>query len=191
MVVRTLLGVGFWIFFTQNVAYASPSEFKGFFAVESMLQEKIFASTPKFRLLSYIGSNDLLSLLGTYNVGPGGHSQFQNGTPNPTNMLLWHLTMSGVAEDISRSCSNPNNISFKPEFSELLKSLCQWPKPVARDPAVLLDFWFFLMGYESDEQEFEAWRDFFLQGPYSESSAQETVSAMALSVFLNPYFLLK
>lgn len=175
----------------ENPAQALPTEFRGHYAVQMGLHERVFQTPNRFNLMTYLGSGELLNLLGTYNVGPAGHSRFQNGIPNSTNMLLWHIAMSGLAKEISRICTNTSGLDFKPEFLVTLRSVCLWPAPEAKSEALLLDFWFYLMGYEALESEYEAWRDFFLLGPYAQGDGSETVSAMALSIFMNPYFLLK
>jgi hypothetical protein len=68
--------------------------------------------------------------------------------------------------------------------------MCTWPQADAKDEAVMLPFWVSLMGYSAPREEYEAWRKFFLTSSYANKPARETISAMALAITLNPYFLL-
>ena len=47
------------------------------------------------------------------------------------------------------------------------------------------------MGFSAPREEYLAWRDFFLNSSYRDKPAREAVPAMALSIMLNPHFLLR
>ena len=48
----------------------------------------------------------------------------------------------------------------------------------------------YLMGYNAPEDEYLAWRDFFLKSSYRDRPAAETLDAMTLAITMNPFFLL-
>jgi hypothetical protein len=45
------------------------------------------------------------------------------------------------------------------------------------------------MGYNASEEEYVAWRDFFLS-EYAKQPAAETIAAMTFAITMNPSFLL-
>jgi hypothetical protein len=55
----------------------------------------------------------------------------------------------------------------------------------------MLAFWLAIMGYSAPEEEYQAWRTFFLSSAYKDKPAGETVSAMSLAILMNPFLLLQ
>ena len=177
------------------------SEFKGYFAINRTLQERLVQSPNTFQLGVYLDEsynpfgNSLLDLLGTYDRG-SLDSAFRNGKPNVVNVLLWHVVFSGLSRDLAALClagapPNPRIGSLAPSFESALKTVCAWPQASAQSDEALLAFWLGLMSFDAPIEEFEAWRDFFRSAPYVNAPAQEAVAALVLAAFSNPYFLLR
>ena len=108
--------------------------------------------------------------------------------PNALNMTIWHVALSGFAKAVGQSCTTPR-LAFHPRFIATLHKLCAWPAAEARDESVLLEFWTSVMGYNASEDEYVAWRDFFLR-EYASQPAAEAIAAMTFAITMNPSFLL-
>lgn len=174
----------------------AQTRFKGRFVIEQEIRERLTNSNDfSFdRYLTGMDANDaftLLQLIGGFSVTVG-QSTFQNGQPNAINMLLWNLVLHGLGEEVGRSClmSVPQNL-WNAQFRQALDAICLWPEASAKELVVMHDFWSALTAYDAPEQEFSAWREFFLQSSYATRPGPEAVSAMVLTALLNPNFLLK
>jgi hypothetical protein len=174
------------------IAFASPggaesARLKGLSVLSQELSARIAPEDAPFDLLTFMPGEGLEALAGTWQPMGSGHS-FENGEPNAVNMALIRLTFSRFAQSLAQSCSS-SQISLNDQFYDTLEALCTWPSPDAQSDEVMLDFWLLLMGYNAEESEFEAWRD-FIRGTYGQKPAGETIEAMTLALMLNPYFLL-
>jgi hypothetical protein len=104
-------------------------------------------------------------------------------------MVIWHVALSRFSKSMAASCRKPEFV-LHPRFLATLKTICTWPSAEARSEPVMLDFWLSVMGYNAPEEEYLAWRDFFLKSSYSNRPAAETLDAMTLAITMNPFFLL-
>ena len=57
--------------------------------------------------------------------------------------------------------------------------------------AALFGFWISIMSFDAPLQEYQAWKDFFLDGPFVKSPAPDVIRAMAAAILMNPHFLLR
>ena len=168
-------------------AFAQTSRFKGWAAISKELSTRIAPAGEPLDLDRFLPAEDMEDLLGTWSAFGSEHS-FLNGLPNSVSMAIWHATLSGFAKSVGETCVAPQ-LEFHARFTQTLKKLCAWPAAGARTDAVLLDFWWSIMGHNAPEQEYAAWRDYFLAS-YASRPAKETVAAMTLAITMNPYFLL-
>jgi hypothetical protein len=168
-------------------AAAQTSRFKGWAAISKELSTRIAPKGEDLDLDRFLPAEDMEDLLGTWSTFGTEHS-FQNGLPNSVSIAIWHATLSGFAKSIGASCTTPQ-LEFNERFLKTLQKLCAWPAADARTNAALLDYWWSIMGYNAPEQEYTAWRDYFLAN-YQTRPAAETVTAMTLAITMNPYFLL-
>lgn len=166
---------------------AQTSRFKGWAAITKELSTRIAPSGEMLDLDRFLPAEDMDDLLGTWSTFGSEHS-FQNGQPNSVSIAIWYATLSSFAKSIGASCTTPQ-LEFHPRFAEMLKKLCAWPAASARADAVMMDFWWSIMGHNAPEEEYVAWRDHFLTA-YQGRPAVETVAAMTLAMTMNPYFLL-
>jgi hypothetical protein len=168
-------------------AMAQSSQFKGWAAVSRELSIRLAPQGHPFDLDEFLPSRSMDELLGTWTTF-GTEHRFRNGMPNALNMTIWHVALSGFAKAVGQSCTSPR-LMFHERFLTTLYKLCAWPTPAAKDEGVLFAFWTSVMGYNASEQEYVAWRDFFLR-EYASQPAVETVAAMTFAIIMNPSFLL-
>ena len=171
-------------------------EYRGYEAVNTILAERLISPDSPFGLAVYLGEpiqridNSLRDLLGTYNGSVLG-SKFRNGKANPVSILLWYTAFEGLARDIVSRCEGEAKSSqkFSERFVQSLMPLCNWPSGDSKSDSTLFAFWVSLMDFDAPEEEFLAWKAYFTS---SESSLyKEVISAMVISIFMNPHFLLK
>jgi len=168
-------------------AMAQSSQFKGWAAVSRELSIRLAPQGHPFDLDEFLPSGSMDELLGTWTTF-GTEHRFRNGTPNALNMTIWHAALAGFAKAVGQSCTSPR-LMFHERFLTTLRTLCAWPAPAAKEEGVLLAFWTSVMGYNAGEQEYAAWRDFFLR-EYANQPATETVAAMTFAITMHPSFLL-
>lgn len=181
------IALAFALCVATQVGNAQTSQFKGWYVVTNELSTRIAPKGAPLDLDRFLPGEDMEDLLGTW-FRFGGEHVYQNGLPNSVNMVIWHVSLSRFSKSMAASCKFPE-FAFHPHFLATLKKLCAWPAPEARSEQVLLDFWLSVMGYNAPEDEFLAWRDFFLHS-YRNRPANETVDAMTLAITMNPHFLL-
>jgi len=191
-----LLLAGFLLALAPGVNAASvAAEFRGYKAIEQRLNDRLFVE--RFSFEPYFdglyGSElvSILNLLGSYSFDVGTVSEFRNGQPNAVNMLFWYFLGNALGREVGQGCLQSRDDFWRTEFRESLEAICQWPQAAAKDPRVMERFWIAMMSYDAPREEFEAWRDFFVNGPHRDQPAHEAVRAMVMAAFLNPYFLLK
>lgn len=166
---------------------AQSAQFKGWAAVSRELSTRLASPGTSLNLHQFVPADDLDDLLGTW-YRFGDEHTFQNGSPNSVNMVIWRIALSGFAKSVAGSCESPR-LTFHQRFLTTLKTLCRWPAAEAKADAVLLEFWFSVMGHNAPETEYVAWREFF-RTTYAHRPAAETIDAMTLAITMNPYFLL-
>jgi hypothetical protein len=166
---------------------AQSAQFKGWAAVSRELSIRLAPPGHPFDLDEFLPSRSMDELLGTWTTF-GTEHRFRNGMPNALNMTIWHAALSGFAKAVGQSCTSPR-LMFHERFLTTLHTLCAWPAPAAKDEGVLFAFWTSVMGYNAGEQEYAAWRDFFLR-EYANQPATETIAAMTFAITMNPSFLL-
>ena len=173
--------------FLPERALAQSSQFKGWAAMSRELSTRIAPKDQPLDLDEFLPSESMDDLLGTWTTF-GTEHRFRNGVPNALNMTIWHVALSGFAKAVGQSCTTPR-LAFHPRFIATLQKLCAWPATESRDERVLLEFWTSVMGYNGGEDEYVAWRDFFLR-EYVKQPAAETIAAMTFAITMNPSFLL-
>ena len=188
---------------STSLAHADgAAEFRGYTAINRRIKDRI-ARVNGFELGMYLSEvnaepapDGLLSLLGTY-LGSDTDAQFRNGQPNPLNLILWYVALTGLSRDIAAYCDPaqpapaPGLLGLRPAFAAALHPLCAWPKPEAKTRDVMLGYWIALVGFDVPWTEFEAWQDFFTRtAPFATDAALPAVTALTLAALYNPYFLL-
>ena len=189
-----------------GMGHASASdvmaEFKGPAAIDAVLRERLYTDAAQFSLAKFLGEKGdyykgLTGLLGSYGGG-GLDNTYQNGLPNVVNMILWHVALTGLSDQIGANCysadalayHSADALTYNETFAAALKVICNWPAPTAKTDDALMNFWLVLMSFDAPMSEFAAWKDFFLTSAYKDAKAQEAVAAMVLAMLNNPYFLL-
>lgn len=168
-------------------AEAQNAQFKGWAAISRELSTRLASPGTSLNLQQFVPADDLEDLLGTW-YRFGDEHTFQNGSPNSLSMVIWRVALSGFAKSVANSCRQPR-LTFHQRFLTTLRALCRWPAAEAKTDAVLLEFWFSVMGHNAPQTEYMAWREFFLT-TYANRPASETIGAMTLAITMNPYFLL-
>jgi hypothetical protein len=166
---------------------AQTSQFKGWAAISRELSTRIAPADEPLDLGEFLPADDMEDLLGTWSTFGTEHT-FRNGVPNALNLMIWQVTLSGFANAVGETCKK-DRLVLHPRFSETLHTLCKWPDAAAKDEAVLQGFWMGVMGHNAGEDEYIAWRDFFLS-EYGGRKPGETIAAMTLAITMNPRFLL-
>jgi hypothetical protein len=170
-----------------GASQAQSSQFKGWATISRELSVRIAPAGKPLDLDQFLPAEGMDDLLGTWSTYGAEHI-FRNGVPNALNLAIWHVTLSGLAEAMGQSCAAPR-LTFHETFIATLQKLCAWPAAQARDEQVLLDFWTGVMGYNASEEDYTAWRDFFLR-EYAAETAAKTIAAMTLAITMSPRFLM-
>src|SRR6266540_7327379 len=126
-------------------SHAQNSQFKGWAAVSRELSTRLAPPGIALNLYQFVPADDLDDLLGTW-YRFGDEHTFQNGSPNSVSMVIWRVALSGFAKSVAGSCQTPQ-LEFHQQFMKTLLTLCRWPAAEAKADAVMLDFWFSVMGY--------------------------------------------
>ncbi|MGE3974168.1 MAG: hypothetical protein AB7F59_06555 [Bdellovibrionales bacterium] len=171
------------------------SKFQGYQAINSTLLERLFVPGSKFTFSRFVGSADLTKLLG-YHTGTGNEGGFRNGDPNPTNMVIWNLSLNSFAIWLSQACNetpveDPIFRQLDPDVLGSLKALCAWPQASSRNEANLLKVWMLFMQYDAPEAEYLAWKDFLMSAEYARETGPLVIQEALSTLFLNPHFLLR
>ncbi len=140
----------------------------------------------------------LSPLLGAF-VGGSGDSKMDNDEPHSISMMLWKGNFEKLAKIIALNCQHPDAASIKtneidvrlhPRFAAALLSSCA---SLNESTEVSDDIWNGVMGWEAPAAELEAWKIFLSlnRDAINALSAEERLSMLLMSLFLNPYFLLE
>lgn len=174
-------------------ALANVGEYRGYVAAQNLLAERLLLEGQPDRPFSFYPYTDnqggLLNLLGFYQST--GENSFRNGQPNAINTLVWQLVLQGFANDLADHCRGQSSLLLQPVFQSTLATVCRWPAPEAQEESTMRMLWLSVMGYDAPEEEFLAWRDFFLRSSYAAKPAAEAVPALLFSILYNPHFLLR
>ena len=161
---------------------------------DRMLEHQIFSFQRYYKDIKSTTVNVLLLLLGGYDNANGqdqsGNDSFNNGKPNSVNLLLYQVVLNSLAEEIQANCTSTTGLQFNANFRNALNTICQWPSPSAQTEEAMEAYWIALMGYDAPEEEFTAWRDFFMTSSYANQPASVAVSALTFALMYNPNFLL-
>ena len=191
---KLLIGLSVFIVVGAGAKILS-SQFWGYDAINAILKERLFIENTKFSFENFVGSAELGKLLG-YHAGDGIDDGFRNGDPNPTNMALWNLGFSSLASWFGQVCDErqPEDEIFKEIQTDVvsaMKAFCAWPAEGSRNNENLARLWEIVVGYDSPESEFVAWRDFLMSDEYSQESGKVVLEEALKMAWLNPYFLLR
>ncbi len=170
-------------------AWAQESELKGFRKISLELSNRIAPHNQILPLNQFVPAPGIEALLGTWLTFANDHV-YHNGNANPANMMIWNVIASQFADNMGQSCIQPK-MTFNSEFLASLNSLCAWPQAAAKSEEAMTGYWLLMMGYDAPEDEFLAWRDFFLKSDYASKSGTEAVKAMSFAILMNPYFILE
>jgi hypothetical protein len=188
---------GLVLVFACVFSVRAAEEFRGYSSVNQLLQERLMRPGSVFELGQFLGQrysegeSNLLDLMGTYKSGLWGSPGFKNGQPNALNMLLWHLVLSGLSQDMGRVCADEQKVEYSDEWLEVLKNICAAPQGHALGGDQLLQFWLAAMGYDAPRSEFEQWQAFVNAPELVSLPRPEAVEWMSLALLNNPYFLLR
>lgn len=169
-------------------ARANVGEYRGYIAAQNLIGERLMAAP--FTFNRYFGTQyGLLNLMGFYDAN--GENSFRNGKPNAINTLVWQMALQAFSADLAGQCEGRSKLILQPVFQSTLTTICQWPAPQAQDEAAMRMLWLSVMAYDAPEEEFLAWREFFLHSNYASRPASEAVPALIFSILYNPHFLLR
>jgi hypothetical protein len=186
------------LFFPIMAFAAGPgeAEFRGYVRTNNLLRERLFKPGSDFELGAYVGQHyagygtNLLDLLGTQKNGFAG-GRFRNGIPNSLNMLIWHMLFTRLSADVAHLCAGSANLDFNASFASAVLPLCGFPIGQAVWDERLFQLWLKVIAFDAPLAEFEAWRAFWTSSAAAGLSGPEAVEWMMLSLFNNPYFLLR
>lgn len=191
---------------------------KGYNAVKKDLRQRVYAAdaAPDLDVAWLLDASSDPGVLTGFRALLGGfasttsHAEFQNGTPNAVNMLLWDLVLSRFADSLATACDpaplsppagsvflrslvgESRELKLKASFHQKLAAACNLPAGDAERRAVMQKLWTALMGYEAPAAEFGAWYDAFgAPGTLPAADAHERLRAMLRGLLLNPHFLLE
>jgi hypothetical protein len=169
------------------IGHAQDPQLKGLAVLSRELSARIAPRDTPIELDIFIPADGLDDLAGTWSNFGTQHT-FQNGTPNPVNLVIMQAALSGFAASLSESCAKAQ-LPLHKQFLEVLRNLCTWPAAGAKTDAVMQSFWVSIMGYDAPVAEYDAWRS-FMRSEYADRPADETIEAMTLAITMNPYFLM-
>ena len=182
------------------------SAFKGALNLQAMLSTRFFKPSGTFDISSYFNQHlalqygyipPIIQLLGFYDSA-GMSSAFVNGTPNPVNMLIHDVIFSSFTHELAQICVDSKAVLFSgaaqpinDDLTATLVGICAWSAVETHNANQLMDLWLQTMGYQAPEEEFIAWRDFFMSDDYSAASGQKIIEDGIYAILNNPYFLLR
>ena len=187
------------IFLFPFLAFAAgpgEAEFRGYVRTNTILRERLFGPGSDFELGAYVGQQyagygtNLLDLLGTQKNGFAG-GRFRNGVPNSLNMLTWHMLFTKLSGDVAGLCGGGADFKFREAFAAQIKGFCGFPEGQADWNEKLFTLWMTVMSFDAPLSEYEAWRAFWISPEARSMQGAEAVEWMMLSLFNNPYFLLR
>lgn len=194
-------------FAPENEAIGS---YKGYAAISNALASRLVEPGTSFDLAYYLDGSDsggfmfpgeLFKLLGSYQ-SDGLRSDFQNGQPNGINLLVWHLALSGLGDELGLQCVVPPVLpapagSHPPIVLQLapknaVKGLCGFAGLTEGQRAIALDaLWRTLTGWELPESERLAWLEWAKSPELSTLRPEELLSALTEAALFNPHLLLR
>lgn len=178
------------LFFVSSAAQgANVGEYRGHVEIQNRISERILLNNPFFLGTYADGQTGLLSLLGEHSSN--GENSFRNGRPNSINMLIWQLVLNGFVMDVQAGCAGNSKLLFSPSFQQVLRTMCEWPSSSAQSESSMRLLWLSLMSYDAPEEEFLAWRAFFLHSSFAGRPSSEALPALLLAIVYNPHFLLR
>ena len=175
---------------------------KGYFEVSELLTNRIIVNRDAFSLGSYLNlddfefSNPVHILMGGYD-GFGIDRQFKNSKPNAVSMLLWRVTLLGLAKDLSRVCTTAPDADFgfignlQARVASDLLALCQVKRDEVRSREIATNVWLDLMAFDAPQDESAIWIDFLFSNERNVQSPERFVETSLAALFLNPYFLMR
>lgn len=185
---KKILPALLFFFLLTSPARAGVGEYRGFVAAQNIIAERLMAGP--FMFYDYVGSQyGLLNLMGYYD--PNGENAFRNGEPNAINTLIWQMALDAFAKDMAGHCEGRSRLLLQPLFQSTLATICRWPAPEAQSEPAMRMLWLSVMSYDAPEEEYLAWRDFFLRSSFASRPASEAVPALLFSILYNPHFLLR
>jgi len=183
-------------------------EIRGTMLINKQIQRRILDSddnlTDTFQIEMVAGPEvfSMRGLLGEYSEG-GAHAEFRGGEANPFGMLLWHQVAARFAEGLGRICESTNverslkffgssGFMMSQSFAEKLAANCDSSLSVVELKANASGLWRAFMGIGASSEE-GPWIDFFTDtnSGFISANGSERVSAMILSMMLNPHLLLE
>lgn len=181
-------------------------EIRGIALVNAQIKKRLLTqeSAEAFQIERVAGQEiySLRGLLGEYSTG-GAHSEFRGGEPNPFGLLLWHQVGARFAEGLSKLCDSPQgarNVQFlgtgsftlTDAFADKLVANCNKDLSETELKTNASGLWRAFMGIGAGTEE-GPWVDAFAAqgGELTGMSGAERVSAMILTMVLNPHFLLE
>ena len=184
--------------------------YKGYAAISNALASRLVEPGSVFDLAFYLdgsGSSasifpgELFKLLGSYQ-SDGLRSEFENGQPNGINLMVWHLALSGLGDELGLQCAVPPTtpdltathppLTLRAEVKAAIKSVCGFELLSETQRGVVLDgLWRVLTGWELPEAERSAWMDWAKSPDLVTMQSTELLSALTEAALFNPHLLLR
>lgn len=183
--------------------WAAVGEYKGLEEIDATLRTRLMADpNGSFTLANYLKSNGasdagLSALLGQW-TGNGLEVEFRSGKPNAVNFVLWHIAITGLAQDLAGQCpgeaENPEGaatLALSDAFKAVLEPMCHWPLTSAKADEALEALWLATMAFDAPKTELDAFKAFAKDDVFAKAPAREATAAFLTAIMLNPHFLLR
>ena len=184
--------------------------YKGYAVISNALASRLVEPGTVFDLAFYLDGaaspefvfrGELFKLLGSYQ-SDGLRSDFQNSQPNGINLLVWHLALSGLGDDLGKACIMPPvtadpaathpPLALRPQVLAAVRAVCAVASlSEAQRNSTLDSFWRTLTGWELPETERLAWMAWSRSPELNALKPEEAVSALTEAALFNPHMLLR
>ncbi len=193
---RLFILIAVFLFSMLDAKAAAP--LRGYRAYQTMLRSRLFKPTSSFELADYFSYSptvalQIADLVGTFKNGTPD-SRLDNAEPNSLNLLLLEFAFSQLGNSFSEFCglSTPENMLFRSStndyVTQLMGRLCSVTTNTVE--AELENLWLAVMSYDAPEDEYWAFKEFFLP-QVTTLQPRDFVRSTVYAILMNPYFLLE
>jgi hypothetical protein len=190
---------------SETFANGRPvGEIRGTALVNAQIKRRLLTeeSADGFQIERVAGPEvfSLRGLLGEYSTG-SAHTEFRGGEPNPFGLLLWHQVAARFAEGLGSICAQPQGtrsvkffgtdaFTLTDAFGDKLAANCEQNLTEAELKSNATSLWRAFVGIGASGEE-NVFASFFSGADFVPANPSERVTAMVLTMVLNPHFLLE
>lgn len=175
------------------------AQYKGYEKINKVVYQNVLNSTGSVPAMSFFiqeyFSNFNPGLIGLMGYYPNGinNGEMANGNPNSVSYLIYYLVFSEMAKKLQADCAIIDTPNVKADYQESfladLKSLCASDLAQPLDDSLMEKFWVHFHSFQAPYDEMLAWKDFINAREFNSSA--DRVHDMALTVTLNPFFMIE